>query len=68
VECVLPNERVFVIQLSSHADPGDGRLVGRVEHVQSGRSTRFASSEEMIGFFVSVLRDAEKARERGQEI
>jgi hypothetical protein len=46
----------------------DLRLVGRVEHAESGQSARFAAGEEMVAFFVSVLRDAEKARERGQEI
>jgi hypothetical protein len=61
VEGVLPNELVFVVQFNSDADPGDGRLVGRVEHVESGRSTRFASGEAMIDFFARALREAEKA-------
>jgi hypothetical protein len=56
----LPHARTFVVQLSSDADPGHGRLVGRVEHVDSGRSTRFASAEEMNAFFARVLCEAEE--------
>ena len=53
----LPNLRVFVIQLSADADPGRGRLAGRLEHVESGRSGRFVSGEEMNEFFARVLRE-----------
>jgi hypothetical protein len=56
----LPRGRVFVVQLSSDADPGQGRLAGRVEHVDSGRSTRFASGEEMNEFFAIAIREVEE--------
>jgi hypothetical protein len=55
-----PNLRVFVVQLSSGAELGHGRLVGRLEHVASGRSARFASDAEMSGFFARVLREGEE--------
>jgi hypothetical protein len=55
VASALPNQRVFVIQLTADADPGHGLLVGRVEHVPSGLRVRFASGEEMNEFFALVL-------------
>ena len=55
----LPRRRVFVIQFSVDADPGRGRSVGRVEHVESGRNARFASSEALNEFFARVLREEE---------
>jgi hypothetical protein len=53
----LPRRRVFVIQFSAEADPGQGRWAGRVEHIESGRSARFASSEAMNEFFARLLRE-----------
>jgi hypothetical protein len=55
-------ERVFVIQLTSDADPGRDRMVGRVEHVGPGRSARFASEEEMREFIARTLRELEASR------
>jgi hypothetical protein len=62
-----PHVRVFVIQFSSDADPAHGRLVGRLEHVESGRSLRFTSAKEMNEFFARVLREEEEGWERGAE-
>ena len=56
----LPRGRVFVIQLSPEAEPVHGSLVGRVEHVESGRSERFASIEAMNEFLTRVLREKEQ--------
>ena len=38
--------RVFVLKLAE--DPGSGRLVGRLEHVISGRAQDFASVQELL--------------------
>jgi hypothetical protein len=57
-----PPERVFVIQLSADADPSGDRMVGRVEHVDSGRSARFASEAEMREFIARTLRELEASR------
>jgi hypothetical protein len=40
----------FVVQLRTDSDLTTGRLCGRVEHVTSGRSDRFASLDELIAF------------------
>ena|SRR5438105_3048000 len=49
--------RAFVLQLDPGADPGAGRFAGRAEHVASGRTTRFASAEELLVFVARVLDD-----------
>ena len=54
---VRPHDRVFVIRLSGDAEPSEGRMAGRVEHVDSGRSSLFASEEEMKRFLTRVLRE-----------
>jgi hypothetical protein len=59
VPAALPRDRVFVVELGSDADPSQGRLVGRVEHVDSGQSARFTTGEEMNEFFARVLREVE---------
>ena len=56
----LPRGRVFVVQFRNDAELGQDRVVGRVEHLESGRSTRFASSEEVLEFFARVLREVEE--------
>lgn len=51
----LPTNRAFLIQLNAETDPALEFLGGRVEHVSSGRSTRFRSSEELWDFVAGVL-------------
>lgn len=46
----LTPEGAFVIQLRSGSDPAGRRISGRVEHVMSGRSQRFASLAGLLGF------------------
>jgi hypothetical protein len=60
----LPRRRVFVIQFSAEADPGRDRFIGRLEHVESGRSARFVSSQEMKEFIARVLREEEGGTEQ----
>lgn len=42
------NERSYVLRLHRDAVPADGRLVGQLEHVTSGRRYPFASADELI--------------------
>ena len=51
----LPPDRAFLVRLDREADPGRGRLSGRVEHLQSGRRARMASLEELREFIFRVL-------------
>jgi len=48
-------ERAFVVQLRSEPDLLAGRFEGRVDHVDSGRSTHFETLEEFVNFVISVL-------------
>jgi hypothetical protein len=52
---MYPPERAFLIQFSSDADPARGRLIGRAEHIQSGKKFRFNSPEELDQFMKQVL-------------
>jgi len=49
----FPYDRAFVIQFGSEADVGGGPVVGRAEHVASGRSKRFRSLDELIAFIAA---------------
>ena len=62
---VLARSRVFVIHFSADADPRDSRFSGRLEHVESGRCVRFASTEAMNEFFARILREEEGSTEQG---
>jgi hypothetical protein len=51
----LPVQRAFVVQFRDDTDVAAERLVGRVEHVVSGRATHFSSLEELLTFIGRVL-------------
>jgi hypothetical protein len=55
----LPVERAFVVHLRPEALPEEGLLVGRVEHVVSGRSDHFDSLPELLAFLGRTVRVAE---------
>lgn len=40
----------FVVHLRTDADFAAGRVKGRVEHVESGRSLHFHSAEQLLAF------------------
>ena len=54
---LFPSARAFVVQLTRDVDVDvDAKsCLGRVEHVTSGRSTRFHSREELVAFMHGVL-------------
>ena len=52
----LPPQGAFVVQFGSDTDPAAHRLSGRVEHVVSGRASRFESLEALLDFIARVLR------------
>ena len=59
----LPSRRAFLIRYTDQADPGRGCVSGRVEHVDSGKSGRFASQQELNEIISRILReDAERDR------
>lgn len=48
--------RAFVVQFGRETTVDTGRLVGRVEHVVSGKVARFQSLDELVAFMTDVLR------------
>lgn len=54
-QVLLPRQRAFVLQFRTQADLSRQHYVGRVEHVASGRATRFRSLDELLAFLAQVL-------------
>ena len=52
----LSPDRAFVLHLDARAQP-PRRVVGRVEHVTSGKVAHVASFRELVAFLTDVLRD-----------
>ena len=53
----LPVSRAFVVQFSADTLPSMNRFMGRVEHIESGRSRRFATLYELVAFVTSCLEE-----------
>ena len=53
----LPAKRTFLVRLSDDADPENGLYCGRVEHLQSGETTRFQSERRLREFLTTNLLD-----------
>ena len=51
----LPPDRAFVLHLDARAQP-PRRVIGRVEHVTSGRVAHVTSLHELLAFLADVLR------------
>ena len=51
----LSVRRAFVVQFRMETDFAQGRCVGRVEHVASGRATLFDTLDELTAFITCVL-------------
>jgi hypothetical protein len=55
----LSPDRAFVLHLDAHARPSE-RLVGRIEHVTSGKVAHVTSLRELVAFLAEVLSDGAK--------
>ena len=51
----LSAKGAFVVHLAEGAGDGPETLLGRVEHIVSGRSLRFSSVAELVGFMQRTL-------------
>lgn len=55
---LFPAGRAFIVHFSRDAHPGDQvQVCGRVEHVASGRSSRFATAEDLFAFVDEVIHE-----------
>lgn len=50
----MPPDRAFVLHLDARAQP-PRRVIGRVEHITSGRVTHVSSLRELLSFLADVL-------------
>lgn len=55
---LFPPDWAFVLQLHAHTPFAADRLCGRIEHVQSGQASLFASLEEARAFMERVMAGA----------
>jgi len=51
----LPTQLAFVVQFAAETEAGQGRFVGRVEHVVSGHAQRFHTLEELLAWITQML-------------
>jgi hypothetical protein len=49
------SNRTFAVQLATEAQVRRGEFVGRIEHVDSMRTTHFQSLDDLAAFIVQVL-------------
>jgi hypothetical protein len=52
VHASYPPTHAYVVKLHRDCDPRQGRIVGRLEHIASGRSVQFASAEDLIACLI----------------
>ena len=57
---VLPTNRAFLVQFRTPSTGMPSSYEGRVEHVVSGRMTRFHSLEELLAFMIKVLSEVQE--------
>ena len=51
----LPSRRTFLLRFSSATQPQTGICRGRIEHIPSGRTTRFTCQENIDDFVNKIL-------------
>jgi hypothetical protein len=56
--------QAFVVQFGRETVVDTGRLAGRVEHVVSGKVSRFQSLDELVAFMTEVLRTVAETTRR----
>jgi hypothetical protein len=61
----FPIQHAFVLQFAAHTALDAAGLEGRIEHVVSGRATRFQSLEALLAFVTQVL-EAHTSPQRGE--
>ena len=59
----LPYAKSFVVQFSVETDARRGTVTGRIEHLQTGRRSRFVSTDELLAWIMAMLAGADTPRE-----
>ena len=55
---LFPANRAFVVQFEGETEETTLLEYGRVEHLVSGQSIRFASLDELLSFFCRILTES----------
>jgi hypothetical protein len=53
-----PQDQSFVLKLHRDAAPAEGRLIGRLEHVATGRKYAFNTAEELVACLATAAAEA----------
>ena len=53
----LPSRQTFLLRFSDATQPQDGIFHGRVEHIDTGKTTRFNSFPEVIEFAGEIMKE-----------
>ena len=61
----LPSRRTFLLRFSDATRPETGVYHGRVEHIGTGRTTRFTSLQEITEFAAEIMAVEEGEAEMG---
>jgi hypothetical protein len=69
-QATYPQAQSFVLKLHRDAAPAEGRLIGRLEHVASGRQLNFNSAEELIACLAKMAAASQEpaARASAEEL
>ena len=51
----LPAEFAFVVQFGAANQPAEQPLIGRIEHIVSGRQRRFSNAAELLSALEEML-------------
>jgi hypothetical protein len=60
---VLPFAKAFVVQFAAETDARLGNVTGRIEHLQTGRRSRFASVDDLLAFIMAMLAGIEASHD-----
>jgi hypothetical protein len=59
----LPYARAFVVQFASETDVRAGNVRGRIEHLKTGRRSRFNSADELLARIMAMLAGADASHD-----
>jgi hypothetical protein len=61
----LPYAKAFIVQFGAETDAQRGHVTGRIEHLQTGRRSRFASVDELLAWITAMLASVPTSRDDG---
>ena len=61
----LPYAKAFIVQFGAMTDARLGSATGRIEHLQTGRRSRFASIDELLAWVMAMLAHVDASQDDG---